>query len=228
MRYLGGKTRFAHILAEIISSNARRKGLDTYIEPCCGFASVAIEIKDRIPVRKISEYVIALLKSLQKGWYPPQQITESEYIDIRDNMHLYPPELVGYVGFNCSWGGKWFGGYARGEGRNHIGEAFDSLHKWHDGLQGVEISHRHYQNIDIVPAVYYFDPPYSKTTEYKGAESFNHSRFWKFVSDLSLSFPVFVSSYNAPPDWTCIWETETKCMLRGNDSKRVERLFQRI
>ena len=58
-------------------------------------------------------YLVAMWKALQGGWVPPSTITESEYLVIKNTPDDHPPELVAFVGFGCSWGGKWFGGWGK-------------------------------------------------------------------------------------------------------------------
>jgi DNA adenine methylase len=42
----------------------------------------------------------------------PKKITKDEYSEVRANQSKYPAYFVGWVGFNCSYSGKWFGGFA--------------------------------------------------------------------------------------------------------------------
>ena len=51
-------------------------------------------------------------QGLQSGWTPPDVITKEEYKYIREHKDENPA-LTGFVGFGCSFGGKWFGGLAR-------------------------------------------------------------------------------------------------------------------
>ena len=50
-------------------------------------------------------------KELQKGWITPDIITKEDYYYIKENKDE-KPYLTGFVGFGCSFGGKWFGGLA--------------------------------------------------------------------------------------------------------------------
>lgn len=62
----------------------------------------------------IHKELIALFKQLQTGWMPPMHISEEEYNKVRENKSDYPDYYVGLVGFNATFGSKYFGGYARG------------------------------------------------------------------------------------------------------------------
>ena len=57
-------------------------------------------------------------KALQSGWEPPDIVTEAEYQYIKDHKDE-DPALAGFVGFGCTFGAKWFAGYARDK-RGHV------------------------------------------------------------------------------------------------------------
>ena len=57
-------------------------------------------------------YLIAMLRGVQNGYELPELITPDQYQLIKADKD-WDPVLVGFVGFGCSFGGKWFGGYAR-------------------------------------------------------------------------------------------------------------------
>ena len=68
-------------------------------------------------------------KALQNGWIPPNDISEEEYKYIRENKNENMA-LTSFVGFGCSFAGKWFGGYARSnDKRNYAKMAKNSLNK---------------------------------------------------------------------------------------------------
>ena len=76
--------------------------------------------------------------------------------------------LIGFVGYGCSFGGKWFGGLARGgktsqgNDRNHVAESSRNLMKIKPKLQDMIIEVANYKTI-LIPdgSVVYCDPPYS-------------------------------------------------------------------
>lgn len=61
----------------------------------------------------IHPQLIALFQKLQEGWVLPMHISEEEYNKVRKNKELYPDYYVGLVGFNATFGSRYFGGYAR-------------------------------------------------------------------------------------------------------------------
>ena len=67
--------------------------------------------------------------------------------------------LTAFVGFGCSYSGKWFGGLAKdGNGRNYALNAYNSLMKKAKTFKDVEFSHKSY--LDYTPTDYlvYCDP----------------------------------------------------------------------
>jgi len=53
-----------------------------------------------------------MFKSLQNGWIPPTIVTEEDYTNAKKNQDE-EPHVAGFVGFACSFAGKYWGGYAR-------------------------------------------------------------------------------------------------------------------
>ena len=112
MQYMGGKSRIAKPISEIINNNAGKD--KTFVSLFCGAVNVESKIKgfDRIICNDNHEYLIALLQAVQQGYILPDNISEEQYKHIRNNKDKYPKELVGFVVFGCIFGGRWFVGYA--------------------------------------------------------------------------------------------------------------------
>ena len=73
--------------------------------------------------------------------------------------------------------------------------------------------------------VVYCDPPYAGVEKYDGRE-FNHEEFWEWVR--TSDYPVYVSEYNAPDDFPCIWQKEIPKKFAGGKSahqKATEHLY---
>ena len=98
-------------------------------------------------------YLIEVLKALEKGWLPPEKITEELYKDIQKNKESYPDYLVGYVGFQLSYGGKWFGGYRR----DKVGKRDYSKEAYKNTLSQiplvVAVAGGDYQSVDLPDGV---------------------------------------------------------------------------
>ncbi len=226
MQYMGSKNRLSKELMPFILKN--RKEGQYYVEPFVGGANMMNKITGNRIAADSNDYLIALWDALQKGWIPPNEMSKEEYIDIKDNKDNHPKELVAFAGFMCSFGAKWFGGYAKNaRGDNYAKSGHNVLLKEIKKMQDVQFIHTLYQNLEIPEnSVIYCDPPYENTTSYK--DSFDHEEFWEWCrQQVRDGHQVFVSEYNAPSDFNCVWEKEVKTLMNQNqqDSKRIEKLF---
>ena len=176
-----------------------------------------------------------MFNALQKGWIPPSHISEEEYNRVRDNKDQYPDYYVGYVGFNATFGAKYFGGYARGfkaDGvtpRDYREEAYRNLIKQLPYIADVKFICSDYLDNEynnLHNALIYCDPPYQGTTKYS-TETFNNDTFWNWCRKMSKDNKVFVSEYNAPKDFTCIWEKQiiSSLKIHHGDENKIERLY---
>ena len=116
--------------------------------------------------------------------------------------------------------------------RDYIDESVRGLNKQIPLLKDIEFVCSEYNNLLIPPnSIIYCDPPYLGTKAYASSKSFNHTDFWQWCRDKVLEgHIVFVSEYNSPPDFDCIWHQEVKSSLRANSTLNssktsVEKLF---
>lgn len=230
MKYMGSKNRHAKDLIPIIL-NGRVDG-QWYVEPFVGGFNMIDKVAGNRLASDTNFWLISLFQAVQSGWEPPDFISNEQYDEIRLNKGDFPPYLVGFVGFGCSYSGKFFGGYARGNTnkglpRNYCLESKKNILNQREGIEGVIIQNKHFHDL-IIPenSIVYCDPPYSGTTEYK--DKFDHVLFWQWVRNkVNLGNKVFVSEYTAPEDFQCIWEKQVNNTLtKDTGSKQgVERLF---
>lgn len=112
--------------------------------------------------------LIALLQELQKGYIPPTEITNEDYYRIK-NDNTSPLYLKGFVGFLCSFGGKWWGGYAKNnKGDNYAERGSRVLVKQALNFKNIKFVNGSYLDLEIPPnSLIYCDPPYKGTTGYK-------------------------------------------------------------
>lgn len=135
MQYLGGKTRIAKAIAEIV--NAER-GDRVFWEPFCGGLSVSVKLAAHGPgiVSDANPALIALYQAVRDGWDPPGHVSEEEYSAAKALPDSDPRKA--FIGFGCSFGGKWFGGYARNaRGDDYVGATQRSLARDLPKLRGV-------------------------------------------------------------------------------------------
>ena len=200
-----------------------------------------INYPNRIAYDK-DKYIIALMKAIRDGWTPPDEMTEGIYnglkqmskdFDAGAEANEWDYVSVAFAGYGCSFGGKWFGGFARGgltadgKARNHVAESARNLIKMRPKLQGIKIQVKDYIVAPVGEGnVIYCDPPYSTGTQYK--TTFDHTLFWEWVRFQSQINYVYVSEYNAPDDFVTIWEKEHKSGIDHNakiHKSTVEKLF---
>ena len=61
------------------------------------------------------------------------------------------PYLTGFVGFGCSFAGKWFGGYAKDNtGRNFCLNAYNSIMRKMDGFKDTQFECKDYREIYLL------------------------------------------------------------------------------
>ena len=227
MKYMGSKNRIAKHLLPIMLENRNGR---TWVEPFVGGANMIDKVDGKRIGADFNEYVISLFTGIQNGFIPPNVISEEEYKQARLNRDVTP--LVSFIGFGCSYSGKWFGGYARGntnkgQPRNYCLESKKNILKQSENLKGVEFIHSSYQNLEIpTNSLIYCDPPYEGTTKYK--DGFSHNEFWEWCrTKVKEGHQVFVSEYNAPSDFKSIYSKEVNSSLtKDTGSKKAnEQLF---
>lgn len=235
LKYVGSKNRLSKELAPIIQSYITDDTIG-YLEPFVGGANMIDKIKCKNRVGcDIHNNLIAVLNKLSEGWLPPENISEDEYKSIQNNKDLHDDYLVGYVGFQLSYGGKWFGGYRRDKigKRNYSREAYVNTLKQIPNLKDIEFKCIDFRKLPIDKIkgyVIYCDIPYQGTTKYK-TEQFPYEEFYDWVKAASINNTVLISEYSMPDEFECIWQKEVKTLLDSNKNKadkqniRVEKLF---
>lgn len=163
-----------------------------------------------------------MLEGVRNGYELPDNVTYEDYVYVRNNKDT-DPVLSGFVGFGCSFGGKWFGGYARNkDNTNYAEQSKRSLLRDMNGLRTTKFYCMNYKDVPIPEdAIVYCDPPYDDTTMYTTGK-FNIDEFWGYVRELSKTNLVFVSELKAPDDFVSIWSKSFKRMLDVNKSNIFE------
>lgn len=238
MKYMGSKARFSKEILPIILKD--RKPEQWYVEPFAGGMNMICEVEGNRIANDIHYHLIQMWRELVDGWIP-KKITKEEYSEVRANKSKYPAYFVGWVGFNCSYCGKWFAGFADDYPKSRINkneilrnyqlEAIKNVAKQVEKMKGVIFQNKPYYELELPPnSIVYCDPPYEGTTKY--ANDFDHNLFWNWVRNISKQgHTVFVSEYNAPDDFECVWKKETNSQLSANgkiggNKVSVEKLFK--
>lgn len=220
MRYLGGKHRIAKQLAAEIRS---RVGAIEVWDAFCGGLSMTRALAEGGPVftSDANLALISLYTAVASGWDPPGSVSESEYQTAKSLPDTDP--FKAYAGFCAAFGGKYFGGYARGENRNWAAEGRRALLR---DCPGRDFHCANWLEIEPVPGgALYLDPPYRGTTGYAAIGAFDSDRFEARVLQWSRVCPVFVSEY-AFPHGVEVWASpQLKRATVGPGSIAIERLF---
>lgn len=223
MRYFGGKHRIAPQIAEYLKSI--RNGRN-YVEPFLGSANVFCLMENPRQGSDVHQDLMVLLDEVQKNQFQyPNFVSEELYASMK--LEECPSALKAFVGFGCSFAGKWFGGYARDGKRDFCKNATSSLKKKAKLLEGAMLMIRDYRSIYVQDSLIYCDPPYLDTTQPYG-EKFDTRAFWDWVRIMSFRNTVIVSEYVAPEDFECVLEIPTRTDIVGKEGqyKRIEKLFR--
>ena len=225
---MGSKNKLAKELLPIILKD--RQPNQWFVDVFCGGCNILDKVENPRMGNDLHPYLIPLLIAMRDGWEPPKEITEDDYkLTQHNKAELQDDTFVGYVGFQLSYGGKWFGGYRRDkEGkRNYSLEAYNNTMKQAPLLKGVVFTNLSYSELLIPPnSIIYADPPYAGTTSYKN--KLDHDIFWQWCRVMAESgHKVFISEYTAPADFECVWSKQVNNTL-GKDTggkQGIERLF---
>lgn len=207
-----------------------RKEGQWYVEPFVGGANMIDKVDGNRIGADINPYLIAALISIRDfvDELPKnnKEFTEEDYKKLR---HSNEYKHKGYAGFAFSYSGKWLGGWCRdGLGkRDYVSEAYRNAKLQSPKLQGAVFLIRNYLHLDTPQnSIIYCDPPYENTTRYE--HDFNHEMFWEWCREkVNEGHKVFVSEYNAPDDFVCVWSKETASSLTKDtgSKKAIEKLF---
>lgn len=195
----------------------------------CGACSIECNLAkyfDNVVCNDNHKYLIALLNAVNNGWIPPDYLSEEEWYYVKDHLDQNPA-LSGFAGFGCSFGGRWFEGYARGktnkgDPRNYAKEAQKSLLRDIAPLKNVEFICNDYKDV-LLPdgCIVYADPPYANTKKMNRTD-FNTDEFWDYMRLISKNHMVFISELNAPDDFISVWEQKlTRSLDVNKDNKKV-------
>lgn len=226
MKYMGSKARIAkHILPIILKD---RKEGQWYVEPFVGGANMIDKVDgNRIGADSNIDCIECLKVIRDKAGEIPKcndEFGEESYANRCNGVEWLKP----YAAFAFSFGGKFWGGFRRDKHgkRDYIAEAYRNSLKQSPLLQGVELIHSSYSELEIpYKSVIYCDPPYAGTTKYK--DDFDHESFWQWCREkVKEGHEVFISEYNAPDDFVCVWQKEIQSGLNTNTTKKgIEKLF---
>jgi DNA adenine methylase len=233
MKYMGSKNRVAKEILPIILKN--RKENQFYVEPFAGGCNVIDKVKGNRLASDKSEYLIEMWRDLTQGYMFMEKIDKDRYDRARNEFNNGVSEEftiseIGWIGFMASYNGRFFDGGYNGnyKKRDYTKESIDNIYKQIESMKGVKFDFGNYNEINIPNnSIIYCDIPYKGTKQYSTSKNFNHLEFWQWCRDMSeKGHKVFISEYNAPSDFKCVWEKKVKTAINHEKTKKAtEKLF---
>ena len=233
MVYQGSKNKLAKHLKPWIEMFLK-PGM-SYVEPFVGGANMIDKIEwDSKYGFDINSNLIALLQHFQNSQQDYIYICRDKWKEAKDMckngvVNWY----IGYVGFICSFCGKYFDGYGNREiapDRDLNKERYNNILKQssQEQFKNIIFDTANYKDLQIYNSVIYLDPPYKNTRVYNQIGKFNHNELWEKCKEWKQNGnTILLSELQAPDDnWICLWEKPYKFMLGTSTSKDVtERLY---
>lgn len=245
--YHGGKQKIGkkiaenmYIISKIIEDHTDFQ-IKGYCEPFCGMLGVYQHIPELFHNHKpklkykagdVNKSVIMMWQAAQKGWKPPINVTKKEYDRLKYDK---PSAKKGFIGHQCSFGGKNFRGYVKNR---------CSGSKIKHGSQNVIDISRNMHNINFKAGEYtqfsnlkgyiiYCDPPYSKYSDYYDENhkilKFDNDAFWNWARRMSKYNLVFVSEYKAPKDFRTVIKIKSHVSYGDQrQNSNIEKLYMMI
>lgn len=226
MNYMGSKKRIAKYILPLMLK--KRTPNQFWIEPFVGGGNMIERVNNPRIGGDNNKYCIEALKAIRDSaeFLPKnnKEFTESDYRNLAYSDFKYK----GFAYFTYSYGGKFKGGWARNKAnRDYVTKAYNSAIKQSLKLKGVILKNASYQELFLPPnSLIYCDLPYQDTTKYR--INFNPIDFWEWCRDkVKEGHTIFISEYEAPADFNCIWEKEIITDLKPNtgNKKGIEKLF---
>lgn len=229
MKYMGSKNRIAKHIAPIML--AKRKSNQWWIEPFVGGGNMIDKVNGKRLGSDINPYLIKALRLIRdnphliprnNNEYTKERFEQAKLSDLSDPVDCF---AMFQYSFGCVFKGYWA---KNNRGTDYVKECVKNVLKQSESLQGVIFETRSYTELEMPPnSLIYCDPPYENTMEYNNDTKFNHSLFWEWCRNKSQEgHTVFVSEYNAPHDFKCIWKGDIKNNMSNNAKNNTEKLFK--
>lgn len=234
MKYMGSKRKIRKEIIDVMMSY--RLNNEPFIDMFCGGCHV-VEMVDGIRIANDkNRYLIAMWEGLLEDRKRPYIIDKELYSKVRDEYNKgvnieFDDFLIGWIGFMGSYNGRFFdGGYSGHDvnGRNYISENIRNTESQIHNLRGVIFSSLDYSELMLYkPCIIYCDIPYRDTKQYSTSKDFDYDKFygWCFAMR-DLGHIVFVSEYNMPDGFECVWSKEVTNSLNTTKTyKPIKKLY---
>lgn len=234
MIYMGSKNRIAKEILEIMLKDI---GDNYFIDAFCGGGNLIQHAKCKNKIASdINKYTIAFLNKIKEdtSWIPKTEaeFSKEDYIYMKNNKEEFPDFMLGHVGYNLSFGGKWFGGWRSDTThKDYVKAGYEHALRQAEKISDVTFINVSYDGLKNIPvgSVVYCDIPYRNTTKYDAvSKCFDYEKFYGWCRKLKANgIKVFISEYNMPEDFKCIWQKEISMKLdvKSNSGKAIEKLF---
>lgn len=227
MKYQGSKRSIIKKILPFLLAN--RKPCQCYVEPFVGGGNSIMHVTGKRIGGDINPYIIELWRGVLAGKEGKHHYTYEEYDDARNLWHKGIVNFeVAWIGFVASFSGRFYpGGYAReSKGRHEHDEIARSILKQAPFMQDIDLYHCSYDELFIPDnSIIYCDPPYQDTKSYGTA--FDNVAFHDWCrKQKQKGHTVFVSEYDMPDDFRCVWEGVRTCRsIPRTILHRTEKLF---
>lgn len=241
MTYQGSKARLVKYIAPILQKCIDDNNVEQYVEPFVGGANMIVNIRCKRRIGSdINEELIAFLRYMQDNPEMeifPEDLSREHYDKVRDARKNGSNEFSKFytagIGYFGGYNGRYFdGGWGvtskSNPKRNRYKEKLLSARRQAPKLKDIGFAYCSYDKWKGEKGcVFYLDPPYKDTKQYDNFK-FDYEAFYNFCRELSKDNFVFISEYQMPADFECIWSKEVsvnQSAIRTEGLKRVEKLF---
>ena len=233
MKYMGSKARFAK---EILEITLKDRCLNQYyVEPFVGGCNIIDKVKGNRIGADSNKYLIELWKGLKSGKELineiPRELYSEARIEFNNSTNIKFDDFeIGWIGFMGGFNGRFYGGgYSGTHGnRDYVAEQIRNTLKQKELIKDIDFYNCNYSELQIPKeSIIYCDPPYQGTKEYDVKNKFNHNDFWDWCRKMNADgHKIYISEYNAPDDFKCIWSKEVKVSIRPTKTiQQTEKLF---
>ena len=233
MKYFGGKNRSGKLIASKLNNIIKEKEIENYVELFVGSGGVFKHIKCENKIINDKEpLIIEFHKHISSGgkieleyedYYKDLEPVYNEFK--KGNYGDTPLGVVGYVAYQCSFGGKKFGTFARdklekGRKRDYFKNGLSSLLK-KQNYKNTKILNLDFRDVQIPPnSLIYCDPPYKSTSGY--TVEFDNAFFENYINELSKDNIVIISEYSKLENTDIYYSFEFTRGMRSGENKENE------
>lgn len=237
--YSGGKSKIGKIISNFIIQFLNNSNIDfsnrTYLEPFCGCLGVMRHISgfNNLIANDFNPNIILMWRKIQQGWTLPNEIGKDEFKSIQETKSAEN----GFYSITSSYSGIIGGGFRT----NHTlknGKKINFFQRSKNDIQkigvfikesNIEFLNQDYSDFNPENMVIYCDPPY-KDNKFRVPyfNDFDSVQFWELMRKWSSNNIVFISEYEAPSDFTCVWEMPMKTTFGKKSKNRNEKIFMLI